>query len=112
MVKFTPILFKFPTLNKKAQENFSLLPLGDLSYPLMLLENPVCCIKSECYEKNGKGLGKNKCYVIKIGKYDNDWIIQRHVQTCKQVAKIKRKNGGRKLQEVGMGVAIKNVILT
>ena len=63
-------------------------------------------------KKDEKGHGKNKCVVINIGKYDNDWIIQRHIQTCKQVTKIKRKNGGRKLQEVGMGVAIKNVILT
>ena len=63
-------------------------------------------------KKNEKGHGKNKCDVINIDKYDNDWIIQRHIQTCKQVAKIKQKNGGRKLQEVGMGVAIKNVILT
>ena len=59
-------------------------------------------------KKNEKGHGKNKCDVINIGKYDT----QRHMQTCKQVTKIKSKNGERKPQKVGMGVAIKNFILT
>ena len=74
MVKSTPILFRFSTLNKKTQPNFLFLPLGDLPYPLTLLENPVCCIKSECHEKkkkeNEKGHGKKKCDVINIGNYD------------------------------------------
>ena len=51
MVKFTPILFRFPTLKKKTQQNFSFLPLSDLPHPLTLLENSACCIKSECHEK-------------------------------------------------------------
>ena len=54
MVKFTPILFRFPTLNKKTQQNFQFLQLGDLPHPLTLLKNPTCCIKSECHEKNEK----------------------------------------------------------
>ena len=70
MVKFTHILFRFPTLIKKTQQNFPFLPLGDLPHPLTLLENPACCIKSECHEKNEKGHGKNKCDVINIGKYN------------------------------------------
>ena len=64
--------------------------------------------KVNVMKKNEKGHGENKCDVINIGKYDT----QRHMQTCKQVTKTKSKNGGRKPQQVGMGVAIKNFILT
>ena len=62
-------------------------------------------------KKNEKGDAKNKCDVIKIGKYN---VIgqQKHMQTCKQVTKIKSKNGGRKPKQVGIGVAIKNFILS
>ena len=66
MVKFTPIFFRFPTLNKKNPAKFSIPLTGDLPHPLTLLGNPACCIKSECMTNNEKGNGKNTCDVINI----------------------------------------------
>ena len=59
---------------------------------------------------NKKEHAKNKCNVINIGKIT-------HTHTCRhaasKVTKIKSKDGERKqvgIQQVGMGVAIKNFI--
>ena len=61
--------------------------------------------------KNEKRTCKEQMRCDEYQKIRYDWITQRHIQTCKQVTKIKSKNGGKKPQQEGMGDAIKNFII-
>ena len=70
MVKFTHILFRFPTLNKKNPAKFSIPPTGGPPPSLNAIGKPHAVSKVNFMKKNEKGHGKNKCGVINIGKHD------------------------------------------
>ena len=80
----------------------------------MLLLNPACCIKSECHEKKKKKVKKDmeRTNVMWSVLANTIQVDNTKINSDMQASHQKLKNGGRKPQQVGMGVAIKKFILT